>query len=97
MSSIRDLKKDVDYIIYELISDCLAFGEIHDIDESGELSSIVSDAVQLRNGLFNRINSREKGADPKAVRASFIQIKKDLFTGTDDLFERLSALAVKGK
>lgn len=97
MSSIRDLKKDVDYIIFELISDCLAFGEIHNIDESGELSSIVNDAVQLRNELFSRINNREKGADPKSVKASFNQIKTDLFTGTNNLFERLSTLAVGAK
>ncbi len=97
MSSIRDLKKDVDYIIYELISDCLAFGEIHETVEAGELSSIVSDAVLLRNELFSRINNRDKDADPGVVRESFRQIKKDLFTGTDDLFERLSALAVKGR
>ncbi len=97
MASIRDLKKDVDYIIYELISDCLAFGEIHDLDESGELSSIISDAVQLRNGLISRINNPENGADSKAVRESFRQIKKDLFTGTDELFEKLSTLAVRGK
>lgn len=97
MSSVRDLKKDVDYIIYELISDCLAFGEIHETADANELSSIVSDAVLLRNDLFSRINNRDKGADPGVVRESFRQIKKDLFTGADDLFERLSTLAVREK
>ncbi len=95
MASIRELKKDIDYIIFELISDSLAFGELHSEDKSDDISGIVSEAVSLRNELISRINKRERSSDPKALKAYLQKINMDLFAGTDELFVKLSSLAEK--
>jgi hypothetical protein len=95
MASVRDLKKDIDYLIFEVISDSFAYSGIHPEDKSDELSAIISDAVSFRNDLIARVNNPDGKDNPKIVRAYYKSIEKDLTAGVDKLFDRLSALSKK--
>jgi hypothetical protein len=97
MPSIRKLKKDIDYLVFEVISDCFTFGTLHPDDKEEEVSGIIADAVVLRNDLIRRVNNPEKTDDPKSLRSHFKLVEKDLFIGTDRLCGRLSALHGKEK
>lgn len=97
MASVRKLKKDIDYLIFEVISDCFTFGTLHPEDKADEVSSIISDAVNLRNDLIMRVNNPESTDNSKVLRSHFQQITKDLFIGVDQLCSRLSLLPGKGK
>jgi hypothetical protein len=97
MPSVRKLKKDIDYLIFEVISDCFNFGSLHPEEKAEEVTSIISDAVVLRNDLIRRVNNPEKNEDHKAIKSHFKIVEKDLITGADKLFGRLSALHGKGK
>lgn len=92
MPSIRKLKKNIDCIIFEVISDCFTFGTMHPDQKEEEVTGIIADAVILRNDLIRRVNNPEKSDDPKLIRSHFQNIEKDLFLGTDKLCGRLSAL-----
>jgi hypothetical protein len=97
MPSIRKLKKNIDYLIFEVISDCFTFGTLHPDDKAEEVSGIIADAVSLRNDLIRRVNNPERSDDPKTQRSHFQLVEKDLFIGTDKLCNRLSALHGKVK
>jgi len=97
MSSIRDLKKDIDYLIYEVISDSFVFQGIHPELKEDEVSAIINDAVNLRNDLIARVNNPDGKDNPKIVRAYYQSVRKDLMEGVDKLFSRLSALSVTKK
>jgi hypothetical protein len=97
MPSIRKLKKSIDCIIFEVISDCFTFGTIHPDEKEEIVSGIIADAVILRNNLIRRVNNPEKSDDPKLVRSHFQLVEKDLFVGADKLYGRLSALHGKKK
>jgi hypothetical protein len=95
MASIRDLKKDIEYLVFEVISDCLLYSGIHGGENEDDVSAIIDDAVSFRNELFARVNNPDGKNNPKIVKAYYKKIEKDLFTGVDELFERLSALTAK--
>lgn len=95
MASIRELKKDIDYLVFEVISDCFAYSNIHPDDKSDELTALISDAVEFRNDLIARVNNPDGKDNPRIVRAYYKKIEKDLLTGVDGLFEKLSALSSK--
>jgi hypothetical protein len=95
MASVRELKKDIDYLIYEVISDCFAFSEIHPDMKSEELDDIISDAVEFRNDLIARVNTPDGKDNPKIVKAYYKSVSKDLLVGADKLFTRLSELTKK--
>ena len=95
MASVRNLKKDIDYLVFEVISDCFAFSSIHPDDKPDELTAIITDAVNFRNDLIARVNNPDGKENPKIVRAYYKTVEKDLITGVDKLFDRLSALSKK--
>ena len=97
MASIRELKKDIDYLIFEVISDCFVYSGLHPDNKSDELSAIITDAVEFRNDLIARVNNPDGKDNPKIVKAYYKSIEKDLLTGVDKLFTRLSSISAKKK
>jgi hypothetical protein len=97
MASVRILKKDIDYLVFEVISDCFAYSGLHPENKSDKLSAIISDAVNLRNDLIARVNNPDGKDNPKIVKAYYKSVEKDLISGVDNLFDRLSALSTKKK
>lgn len=95
MASVRRLKKDIDLLVFELISDCFAFGGLHPENKADEVSGIISEAVTLRNDLISRVNNPAKDDGSGNRKAHFQQVKTDLVTGMDKLFVRLSAISGK--
>jgi hypothetical protein len=93
MASIRELKKDIDYLVYEIIDDCFVYSELHPDIKSDELSALISDVVDFRNDLITRVNNPEGAGDPKKVKAYYRGVKADLIAGADEMFSRLSGLA----
>jgi hypothetical protein len=97
MSSRRDLKKDIDYLVFEVIADCFAYSEVHQDKNADELSGIIADSVSLRNDLIARVNNPDGKDNPKILKAFYRDVEKDLMEGVHSLFERLSALSAKKK
>lgn len=97
MASIKQLKKDVDNQIFEIISDSLLFMGLHPENKTEEVSAIIEDAVELRNDLFARINNPELKHDPKAYKKHLASVTSDLSAGEEKLCERLSAISKKKK
>jgi hypothetical protein len=97
MASIRKLKKVIDSKVYELISDCFTFSELHPDSTPDEVSGIVLDAVNFRNDLMHRVNNPGREIDPKGIKAHYQLIDRELDEGVDKLCERLSSLSKKKK
>jgi hypothetical protein len=95
MASVRELKKDIDYLVFEVISDCFVFSSVHPDNQSSELSEIISDSVNFRNDLIARVNNPDGKDNPKILKAYYKTLEKDLMTGVDKLFTRLSELSKK--
>ena len=88
MASIRTIKKDIDFLVSEVISDCWVFMYINPEEKTEEAVAIINDAVTLRNELFDRVNSREIENAKKHFKA----VSQDLLKGVDTLFLRISDL-----
>lgn len=95
MASVRELKKDIDYLIYEVISDCFVFSNLHPDIKPEEVTAIISDAVDFRNELIARVNNPDGKDNPRIIKAYYKAISKDLLSGSDKLFTRLSGLTKK--
>lgn len=93
MGSIRKLKKEIDSQVYEVISDCFTYSEIHPDNKTDEVSGIIADACNFRNDLIARINNPDPSADQKGVKAHYQLISHDLGKGVEKLFDRLSSVS----
>jgi hypothetical protein len=97
MANVRKLKKKIETLISEVISDCFIYSELHPDSNKKEVSTVLSDAVALRNDLIRRVNNPEKQEASGSVRSFYKNIENDLIKGVDKLFSRLSVLAGKKK
>ena len=97
MASVRELKKDIDFLVFEVISDCFVYSNLHPDNKTDELTALINDAVELRNELIARVNNPDGKDNPKIVKAYYKTVSKDLMLGVDKLFERLSAISAKKK
>ncbi|HUS87252.1 MAG TPA: hypothetical protein VMW76_08430 [Bacteroidales bacterium] len=95
MASVRELKKDIDYLVFEVISDCFTVMSVKPEEKSEELSLIVADAVKLRNDLVARANHPVGKDNPGLVKAHYRKLREDLVKGVDKLFDRISKVVKK--
>jgi hypothetical protein len=87
MASIRRIKKDIDYLVGEVLSDCYTFMYFFPEKKHDEAVVIIQDTVNLRNELMER--TRKIEGKPKT---HFRAIFNDLLKGVDSLFSRISTL-----
>lgn len=97
MASVRELKKNIDNLVFEVISDCFVYSGVHPDNKSDELTAIISDAVNFRNDLIARVNNPDGKDNPKILKGYYKSVEKDLLTGVDKLFTRLSRLSKSKK
>jgi hypothetical protein len=94
MANKRELKKDIDYLVYEVVSDCFTVMSVKPEGDRGDkLSGVIADAIKLRNDLFARVNHPDGKDNPSLVKKHFTSIRVDLIKGIDSLFERVSDIA----
>ena len=88
MANLRTFKKDVIFLINEVISDCWVFMYLNWDKNVEEANKIVADAVELGDNLFEQINHYPKDDAKKHFKA----LNQKLLEGVDALFVRLSGL-----
>ena len=95
MANKRNVKKDIEYITYTIVHDCMAHLETGNQKTHDAVVKVISDAVQKRNELFSMVNNQKKGKRVE-VRAYYRGIYKNLLGSADQSFDALSA-AIKKK
>ncbi|MDR0754420.1 MAG: hypothetical protein LBF04_03425 [Prevotellaceae bacterium] len=91
MAKLRNLKKDIDYLISEVLSDCYSLAYLYP-DKREKSIEIINEVVDFRNKMFERTNKPDGKNDKKLVRTHYKNISKDLLTGVDEFFKRISEL-----
>ena len=72
--NLRDFKKDVEYIVGELVDDCSLFITLNPHKSSEKIAEIISEAVDLYNDMKDKANAK---VEPKQRKAcSQISIKR---------------------
>lgn len=93
MANLRDLKKDIDYLFFEFISDCFMFTSIHEGKKRTEVENLIEEAVEMRNEFFDRVNNPAGKDNPKLISGYYSALRKDLFEKVDGYFEKLSVIS----
>ena len=88
--NLRDIKKDIEYVIGAFIDDCSLFSSVNSKADDEALGGLLDDAVNLYNDLKDKVNM--KGEGKKAYYAS---VRKELLEKTDELYAKLSDIVKK--
>ena len=93
MANIRDIKKDINYLTGEVVSDCFLFLHLHTGKKDDEIMSILNDVIALRNDLITRVNNVPAVGDKKQNKAHFNTISSELLIKVDEHLQKLSKIA----
>ena len=92
--NLRDIKKDIEYVIGAFIDDCTLFLNMNpDNKNAGAITGLIDKAVDLYNDLRDKV---VKGADGEKAKTYFQNIRKELLEKVDALYDELSAAVKKG-
>ena len=86
MASIKNLKKDLNYIFSDIIEECYVW-QLENGDQKDKAESVIDGAIAAFDNLIEKINA--KAEDKKA---HFKAILSELETNVNDLRKHLDAL-----
>jgi len=91
MASRKELKKDIEYLVFDLVADCYTcIDENPDKDFSG-YEKIINDVIELQDSLLSRINQYDSKSEENS-RLYFQNIKVDLAEGLKRGYQSLEKL-----
>jgi len=91
MASIRSIKRDIDYLVSEVVSDSYLTIWFHP-EKKEQAIKVMEDAVALRNELVERANNPAEKNNPHLVKRHYSQLRRDLLDGVDNLFKTISEI-----
>ncbi len=92
MASIRDLKKDINFLTDEIIGNCFLHYYIAGEIKRKEIDKIIEETVAIRNDLISKINNATKNTDKKSRKSYYRSIREELIEKVNAAFDKLSKL-----
>ncbi|MCH5330417.1 MAG: hypothetical protein J1E04_05565 [Alistipes sp.] len=90
MSSLRILKKEIDYRLEELVFDCDMAMYVQPAKEN-EIFAVMQKGVELRNEFYKKANNPAEPHNASLVRKHYSALRRELDERFGELFEALSA------
>ena len=88
--NLRDIKKDIDYILSAFIEDCSLVAAVNAKVSDAKASELMEEAIALYNELRDKV-----GAVEGSPRQYYTELRKELLVKTDALYEKLSEAVKK--
>ena len=90
MASIRSLKKDINFLTSELVTQAYLNQFLFKKISDEELAEYIGDALDFRNKLVERTNHPDGKDNPKLVKEYYKKVRKDMLEQFSSLYDTLS-------
>lgn len=88
--NLRDIKKDIEYVLSAFVEDCSVVASVNSKVAESAAGDLMEEAIDLYNELRDKVNIKVECSK----KAYYNDLRKEILTKTDALYEKLSA-AVK--
>ena len=85
--NLRDIKKDIDYVLGAFIEDCSVCVAVNPKTNDNQIAGLMEDAIDLYNELRDKVSARKIEGSKKAY---FTALRKEILERTDALYAQLS-------
>lgn len=87
MASIRNLKKDLNYIAFELLTEAFAYKHFHNEMKEEKFDTVIANIIKLRNEAIAAINKQHDFETVAAKREHFRKIRSNMIEMAGQLEE----------
>ncbi len=91
MANLRDLKKEIDYRLEEVVFDC-DMAMCFQPSKEKEIFDVMQEAVAVRNMLFVKANNPAEPHNRSLVRRHYAALRREMTEAYDKMFEKLSEI-----
>lgn len=84
--NLRDIKKDIDYVLSAFIEDCTVCAAVNPKSDDKVIAGLMEDAVDLYNELRDKVTVKVEGSK----KTYFNNLRKEILERTDALYTQLS-------
>jgi hypothetical protein len=88
MASVKNLKKDINYVLGDVIEECYMWELVNPKADAKKAQAVINEAIESFDGLITRVN--DKKVENKS--AHFKSVQSDLETVASGLLEKLNKL-----
>lgn len=92
MASIKNLKKDINYLIDEVIGICLLHQYTRGPENQDELENLINEMVAYREELISKVNNPEKTDGKKQLKGYYRRLFDELLEKVNKAFETLNTV-----
>ena len=89
--NLRDIKKDIDYVLSAFIEDCTVCAAVNPKSDDKVIADLMEDAIDLYNELRDKVTLKIEGSK----KAYFNNLRKEILERTDALYTKLSEAVSK--
>ena len=91
MANLRQLKKEIDYILEEVVFDC-DMAMCFQPSKEKEIFEVMQEAVAVRNNLYSKAMNPAEPHNRSLVRKHYAALRAEMEDAFGALFEKLSAI-----
>ena len=91
MANLRQLKKEIDYILEEVVFDC-DMAMCFQPSKEKEICEVMQEAVAVRNNLYAKAMNPAEPHNRSLVRKHYAALRAEMNDAFGALFEKLSAI-----
>jgi len=92
MTSRRRLKKEIDYVVSDLILDCFTYTSVYQKPNDDQTQEIIQQTLNLRNEMRDLANHPEKKDKSETRKHFYDNIANTLVGGVDEGYLKLGKL-----
>lgn len=92
MAKRRNLKKNINYLTYDIISECFTYNYFYPDKNEDKIKEIISDTIKMRNEFITRVNHVDGKDNKKLTKQHFKKLHNDLFNKAENLVEQINNL-----
>ncbi|MEG1612321.1 MAG: hypothetical protein RRZ83_00255 [Alistipes sp.] len=91
MANLRNLKKEIDYRLEEVVFDC-DMAICFQPTKEKEIFDVMQEAVAVRNMLFAKVSNPAEPHNTSLVHKHFVALRAEMVEAYGKLFEKLSTI-----
>ena len=91
MASLRQIKKQIDYVVNEVVYDCYLSLGFHP-EQQEEIVTLMQQVVDMRNNLFELVNNPAEKHNPSLVRKHYSYVRQQMIERTEEIWGKLSEI-----
>ncbi len=90
MASIKETKKDIKNITFEIASNCYFIMEEHPDKDLSEIDDLIDELLDLEEEALQKLNDRNKEANGKETRMYIKQMKNDFVNQSNEILDKIN-------